>query len=121
MFFLIRCVFWLTIVFHAMSWPQETPSMEAGGSLQDGMVKAAADMAGNLASAAGTIVKAKLEEGCLKVPADCVAAAAKLRQYAAAAQAPQTVEVIPPKRPFRLADGESGRQVTTHKAPVQHN
>jgi hypothetical protein len=123
MFFLIRCVFWLTIVFHAMSWPQETPSAQAGGSLQDGMIKAATGMAGDLATAAGSIVKAKLEEGCLKVPSDCVAAAAKLPQIVATAQAPAApaVEVIPPKRPLQLAESESGRPVTTHKASVQHN
>jgi len=121
MFFLIRCVFWLTIVFHAMTWPQETPSAQAaGGSLQDGMIKAAAGVAGDLAAAAGSIVKAKLEEGCLKVPADCVAAAAKLPQIVATTQAP-AVEVLPPKRPLRLAEGESSRSVTMHKASVQHN
>lgn len=160
MFFLIRCVFWLTIVFHAMSWPQETPSAQAGGNLQDGMIKAATGVAGDLASAAGTLdrlhdfqskimkaidsgsserdvagekplrsfshpapLKAKLEEGCLKVPADCVAAAAPLPQIVATAQAParQAGDVVPPRRPLRLAESESGRPVTTHKALVQHN
>jgi hypothetical protein len=123
MFFLIRCTFWLTIVFHAMPWPQQAPSAEGAGGLQDQMFKAAAGVAGDLAASAGTMLKAKLEEGCVKAPADCLASAARLPQIVATGQAQlgQALEVVPPKRPVRLAEAEASRLTSVHKAPVQHN
>jgi hypothetical protein len=119
MFFLLRCIFWLTIVFHAMNWPQEKPTVQgAAASVQDQMFKTAASMAGDLAASAGTMAVAKLEEGCVKRLADCVASAARLPQIVATAPA---VDVVPPKRPVRLAESESGRLASVHKPATQHN
>ncbi len=121
MFFLIRCTFWLTIVFHAMTWPSE-PSGQAGG-IQDQMVKAATGLAGDLATSAATMAAAKLEAGCAKAPSACLTVAARLPQIVATetAQSARNVDVVPPKRPMKLAEGESSRPASGHKAPVQHN
>jgi len=105
MFFLIRCAFWLTIVFYAMPWPQIGLPPDAGQ--QDPALRIAAGLARNLTSAAGTAVKAKLDEECGKAPDVCLAATARLPQIVATAD--EAVNVIPPKRPFRLAESGEGR------------
>jgi hypothetical protein len=109
MFFLIRCTFWLSIVFYSMPWPQSP-------ALQDGLFPAArniaAGMAGDLAAAAGTAAKAKLEEACIKFPADCIAAAARMPQFVAIAPAP---EAIGAKGTLPLADSGSARAVSARK------
>ncbi len=109
MFFLIRCVFWLSVVFHAMSWPQDQSPQEA---LQSGALKAAASFAGQVAAAAGQTVEAKLEEGCLKAPEECLTYMARLPQMATVPKP----DVLPPKRPARLDEGEAGRMPAGHKA-----
>jgi hypothetical protein len=144
MFFLIRCVFWLTIVFHAMSWPPETwsvaawshPQPQQNTSSQDSALKVASDAAANLTAEAGTAFAAKLEEGCLKAPAECLAIAARLPQIVAITQSGQavavqpnasqaiashTINVLPPKRPTHLAENDERRPSQAHKGPVQDN
>jgi hypothetical protein len=157
MFFLIRCVFWLTIVFHAMSWPPEswteswppeTLSIPAWSLIQpprtadtrSGM-KMASDAAANLTAAAGTAVAAKLEQGCLNAPAECLALAARLPQIVATSQSNQqianqppashpgasqaiasrTIDVLPPKRPIHLAESDEPGSSLARKLPIQHN
>lgn len=130
MFFLIRCAFWLTIVFHAMTWPpgswpaefwSPAPSAQAGVT-QDGVMKMASDAAGTLASAAGTRVAAKLEEGCLRAPAECLALAGRLPQIVAINQTGRDISsAVLPKRPAHLADSETGNASTAHKALAPHN
>jgi hypothetical protein len=124
MFFLIRCAFWLTIVFHAMTWPREP-----AGSLEDQMTKAVTGVAGDIATAAVTMASAKLEASCAKAPSACLASAARLPQIVATGQG-QTgqgqpgeaaSEVLPPKRPLRLAEGYSNRSISAHKALLQRN
>jgi hypothetical protein len=133
MFFLIRCVFWLTIVFHAMTWPPETwppevwpqgissqgtwpaeiwPSAQARNT-QGAVIKMAADAAGNLSKAAGTALAAKLEGGCSKAPAECLALAAQLPQIVAINQPAQAIDVLPPKRPVHLAESETAHALVT--------
>jgi hypothetical protein len=131
MFFLIRCAFWLTIVFHAMSWPSGTwpettwpseiwPSAQAGNS-QDALRKMASDTAGNLSKAAGAAVMAKLEEGCSKAPAECLALAAQLPQIVAINQPAQVIDALPPKRPVHLAETETAHAPVTHKSSALRN
>jgi hypothetical protein len=120
MFFLIRCTFWLSIVYYEMPWPPQTA--QAIG-LQDQVVKAATGVAADLASAAVTMAAAKLEERCVKAPADCLASGARLPQIVAMepARKGQVLEVLPPKRPLRLAEDEANGPASTRKVSAQHN
>jgi hypothetical protein len=117
MFFLLRCAFWLTIVFHAMSWPQM--SQDAGP--QTGVLKLASDAAGTLAAAAGTAVTAKLENECLKAPSDCAALAARLPQIVAMTTQAQPARISVPKWPLRLAESELEWPATGHKPLLLRN
>ncbi len=117
MFFLIRCAFWLTIVFYAMPWPQTASAPDAGQ--QNPALKIATGLARDLASAAGAAVRTKLEEECLKAPDECLAAAARLPQIVATAG--EAVRVIPPKRPLKLAESGEGRAAAVHKAVPQRD
>jgi len=148
MFFLIRCVFWLTIVFHAMTWPPETWPPETwsipawsltrplpAASPQSAVMKMASDTAANLSEGAGTAVAAKLEEGCLKAPAECLAIAARLPQIVATTQstkpmisqmaanqaiANQAIDILPPKRPAHLVESDDSAPSSARKLPIQH-
>lgn len=115
MLFLIRCTFWLSIVFYSMPWPQQSQTGQGAG-LRTQVMTAAAGLAGDLAAGGGSMVQAKLEESCAK--ADCRASAVKLLQMVASEAAP---EPTPPKRPGRLAESETGRQPVLHKSATQRN
>ncbi len=111
MFFLIRCTFWLSIVFYSMPWPQ---SPDTPDGVFPAARKIAAGMAGDLAAAAGTAVKAKLEEACVKFPAECLAAAARAPQGAAIP--PGADAIIATKPALRLAESDSARAPAAHKS-----
>ncbi len=110
MFFLMRCVFWLAIVFHAMDWPQGQSLQEA--ILPAGALKAAASAAGDLASATAITVESKLEEACRLAPEDCLT-------YAARLVATPRLDVMPPKRPVRLAESDAARTPAGRKAAAE--
>jgi hypothetical protein len=118
MFFFIRCAFWLTIVFHAMTWT--TPASQDGNVRQD-VLQMASEAAGTLATAAGTAVTAKLEESCAKAPAGCLALAARLPQIVATTAQVPTSHVGVPKWPLRLAELDAEWPALTHKPVLQHD
>jgi len=140
MFFLIRCAFWLTIVFHAMTWPEGTrsaipfaplnwPAQTAPTDVQPtptrvspaATSKLALDGASGVASVAGRAVAAKLEQECFKAPADCLALAAQLPRIGTVNRAQDIPSALPPKRPWHLAQSEAAHPAAASKALSQHN
>lgn len=76
MFFLLRTVFWLSVVFLSLPWPEDSADLAP--------VPAAAErkMHTLLGRAAG-MARAELEKECLRAPAACLKAAAQLSGMAA--------------------------------------
>lgn len=73
MWFLLRAVFWLSIVFASISWPQGPAApvrvlASGAGKVQDVLGKAAAK------------AQAGVEEACLRAPSTCLNAAARLNR-----------------------------------------
>jgi hypothetical protein len=92
MFFLMRCVFWLGIVFSAMFWMQNDPKSAGSGanetaswslrhSLLDGQGLAFSSPEASVQGLAG--VGEKVQLFCVKSPATCLAAVEKLQQIVA--------------------------------------
>jgi hypothetical protein len=77
LWFLIRVVFWLSIVFGLMPWPQDSPSAARPTS------PTIWTRAGEAISAAISKAQAKGEKICAKSPTACLEAATKLGEVAA--------------------------------------
>ncbi|ACK50619.1 conserved hypothetical protein [Methylocella silvestris BL2] len=98
MWFLIRSVFWLSIVFAFLPWPENSLIGQISAALQSG-AKAAIMAAIDEARTTGA-------SACAKAPAACLEAAARLGQFAAGSAASLSVGALsaeakpkPPPRP----------------------
>jgi hypothetical protein len=84
------------------------------------MLKMASDAASNFASIAGSTVATKLEQECAKAPADCLALATQLPQIVATIPAADVPDILPPKRPMRLADSNVANPAAKHRELPQN-
>jgi hypothetical protein len=98
MFFLLRCVFWLGLVFYAMDWP--------GGPSAGTVTGALGEVAASAASAAVAGAAPAVRDLCLSRPTGCLALAT------AAAPKP----FLPPAGAETTA--ESSRPATAAQAPA---
>jgi hypothetical protein len=85
-FFLIRSVFWLSIVFSSMSWAVDASQPPKPHALRDAVVQSGLEIVGVAKDAAVGQVRA----WCIKSPDQCVADAAQLTALIAANQSDDT-------------------------------
>ena len=101
MFFLIRCVFWLSIVFSSMTWA-------VGASQPKPQAFRDAVVSGGLAAvgAATAVVEDEAKAWCVKSPGQCLDDAARLTALVSANQNEDTGEAsrIEPARPSDRRD-----------------
>jgi len=76
MLFLIRCAFWLTIVFASMPWPEDIPPPAIATSK-------GAPMAGDILREARDQAWIKFGSACVSAPIACWRTAMQLRDIAA--------------------------------------
>ncbi|PNG26552.1 hypothetical protein [Methylocella silvestris] len=97
MWFLIRSVFWLAIVFACLPWPENSLIRQISAALQSG-TKAAVMAAIDEARTTGAMT-------CANAPAACLEAAGRLGQFAAGSAASVSAGPLPaeatPKPPPR--------------------
>jgi|SRR5579862_5758706 len=123
MFFLIRCVFWLTIVYTTIFSP-DSPKPESRPQQAAQKLPSAAQ-AGELAqawfSSAVAVVEDEAARHCAKTPAECIAIAKRLSDIAADRHilratpalarfsAPLVNVPLPPRRPRTLTSEKTAR------------
>jgi hypothetical protein len=78
-FFLIKCAFWLFIVFLVLPWPESAPSrpsakVAAATSKSHGLKPQDKDLLSALFAAADDKLIAAARERCLAQPKDCLSA-----------------------------------------------
>ena len=105
-FFLVRCVFWLSIVFSSMAWTPDPRAVDAAQphALRDAVVQGGFSLAGVAKDAALDEAKA----WCVNSPRQCLADAGQLTALVAANQAEDLSEPVgdevyplPPANPSR--------------------
>lgn len=95
MFFLIRCVFWLTVVFSTIFNPDQGPMVRSHRieAMRQEEAREASPVAGDSAERLGQLAQnwvtatlerfwSKAKGGCAGTPAECVALAARLSDFA---------------------------------------
>ncbi len=106
MFFLVRCAFWLSIVFTSMAWTSDPRALKVAQphALRDAVLQGGLALAG----AAKDAAIHKAEAWCVNSPRQCLADAGQLTALVAANQAedlgePVAGEVypLPPTDPRR--------------------
>ena len=88
MFFLIRSVFWLSIVFSSMSWAVDASQPPQPHALRDAVVQSGLEIAG----AAKVVAVNQVRAWCVKSPDQCLADAAQLTALIVANQSDDTQE-----------------------------